>query len=89
LEIWKFAYISDIVDPDHLELEKIIDVSLRKNSENGIAGVLFHDERSFFQVLEGARDALAHCVLRISANPRHHWMSLSVVRVFRRRPALS
>lgn len=75
MEVWKFAYISQIVEPDALELEEIIDVSLRKNGADGIGGVLFYDDRSYLQVLEGARDALAHCVLRISADPRHHWMT--------------
>jgi hypothetical protein len=70
-DIWKFVYISTVQGTANDLVEEILETSIAKNAECRIAGVLFHDNKSFLQVLEGARDAIADCVLRISADHRH------------------
>jgi hypothetical protein len=57
-------------------VEDILSASRVRNAEDNVSGVLFHDRKSFFQVLEGARSDVADCVLRISGDTRHRRMQV-------------
>ncbi len=49
----------------------ILDVSRRRNAEDGVTGALLLRESVFAQVLEGPAAAVAETFARISADPRH------------------
>jgi len=85
--VWKFAYFSDITAPLDDNIDEIIAVSERNNPAQNISGVLFFDRKSYLQVLEGPRDSIADCVLRISADERHSGLRViyaapSMIRLF-------
>lgn len=58
--------------PDSEALKRILAQSRRNNAPLGITGMLLHTAGSFFQILEGAPEAIAALFARISADPRHH-----------------
>ncbi|GAA3697345.1 hypothetical protein GCM10022268_04810 [Sphingomonas cynarae] len=53
------------------DLGAIMASSKRNNGIDGITGVLFHDGRSYLQVLEGPASSIATTYDRICADPRH------------------
>lgn len=67
------AYLSTAVRvPTHEELDRLLEVSQRNNSRDGISGALLHQDGSFLQYLEGPADALYALYRRIKASPLHH-----------------
>jgi hypothetical protein len=70
-DVWKFVYVSAVQGAAPDIVEEVLETSIAKNAASQISGVLFHDGKSFLQVLEGARGSIADCVLRISADHRH------------------
>lgn len=59
-------------DMDDAAVAKIIDVSRRKNPEQGITGLLVFGSGIFFQWLEGPRDNVTRLMATIDADSRHH-----------------
>ena len=59
-------------DMDDAAVAKIIDISRRKNPEQGITGLLVFGSGIFFQWLEGPRDNVTHLMATIDSDPRHH-----------------
>ena len=57
---------------DDAAVAKIIDISRRKNPEQGITGLLVFGSGIFFQWLEGPRDNVTHLMATIDSDPRHH-----------------
>jgi hypothetical protein len=53
------------------ELEAILAKSRHNNARDGVTGMLLHCDGSFFQVLEGAADAVDAAFARIDRDPRH------------------
>jgi hypothetical protein len=56
---------------DEAELRQLLEVSRRNNASRGVTGMLLYVERSFFQVLEGDKDAVDATFKIISTDPRH------------------
>ena len=53
------------------ELERLLGKARRRNDQDGLTGVLLHDDFSFLQVLEGASETIARTLARIQRDPRH------------------
>lgn len=54
------------------DIVTILESSRRNNAAAGLTGVLFCNARAFLQVLEGPLSAINATYLRISADKRHH-----------------
>lgn len=66
-------YTSSAQDrPDGEALKRILAQSRRNNAPLEITGMLLHTAGSYFQILEGAPEAVDQLFARISADPRHH-----------------
>lgn len=66
-------YISSAQNtPDSRVLKRILAQSSRNNASLDITGMLLHTAGSFFQILEGAPEAVDKLFSRICADPRHH-----------------
>lgn len=75
--LYHIAYVSAARDPLVPQLlADILDVSARNNARDGITGVLMYHDRTFFQILEGARDAVKSCYARICMDNRHSGVCL-------------
>ena len=59
-------------DMDDAAVAKIIDISRRKNPEQGITGLLVFGSGIFFQWLEGPRDNVTRLMATIDADRRHN-----------------
>ena len=57
---------------DDAAVAKIIDISRRKNPEQGIMGLLVFGSGIFFQWLEGARDNVTRLMATTDSNRRHN-----------------
>lgn len=62
-----------------VEIDKIIDVSIARNTELGITGGLICTTDYFAQLLEGPAEAVEQLMERIDRDPRH--TDVTVVRV--------
>jgi len=58
------------------DVQKIVDLSRKKNEELGITGALCFDPRYFLQVLEGPREAVSDLYNRIMFDYRHTGVTL-------------
>lgn len=66
------AYVSGETEPfDDPRLADLLAHSRRSNRAHGLTGMLLHRRGRFFQVLEGAPDAVDALVDKIRADPRH------------------
>lgn len=73
------AYVSLATSPLTPEvLSDILEVSARNNERDGITGVLMHYDDLFFQVLEGESPAVEQCFSRVSKDPRHSSISVTL-----------
>lgn len=59
----------ELSDP---ELDDILQVSVRRNAEAGLTGMLIYADGNFMQVLEGEEAAVRAAYARIERDPRHH-----------------
>jgi hypothetical protein len=64
------AYVSRMLC-DPAEVEEILRVSRVHNAQGGLTGLLLHDQRNFFQIIEGDAAAVGATLLRIADDPRH------------------
>ena len=77
----QIAYISTSTrDVSVAEIESILDVSRRNNDRDGLTGILVYHRGMFFQMLEGARDAIHATMARIRHDPRHAGTTLIIDR---------
>jgi len=53
------------------ELENILEVSRRNNSEKGITGMLIYADGSIIQLLEGKKEVIMSTYRKILHDPRH------------------
>ena len=53
------------------DVKKIVHEAIRFNAKQGITGVLCHQDRMFFQYLEGPRLAVTELMAKIKADKRH------------------
>ncbi|PUB16444.1 FAD-dependent sensor of blue light [Yoonia sediminilitoris] len=73
---WKYAYFSDVADHSDDVFREILRSSRKNNQRSGVSGILVRDKNTYFQYLEGDKEALADCVLRISGDSRHNNMTV-------------
>jgi hypothetical protein len=64
------AYVSRMLC-DPAEVAEILRVSRLRNGQTGLTGLLLHDQRHFFQIIEGEVVAVGATLLRIADDPRH------------------
>lgn len=68
----QLKYLSVISAGTHIsDLIEIIDVSITRNAQNQITGILFFDYGYFGQIIEGPRAVVEETWNRIKADPRH------------------
>ncbi|MET0791029.1 MAG: BLUF domain-containing protein [Polyangiaceae bacterium] len=66
-------YASSATDRfEEFQIPAILDQARSKNERIAVTGMLLYIERSFFQVIEGAPDAIDALYARIAKDPRHH-----------------
>jgi len=53
------------------ELERLLEKARKRNTQDGVTGMLLHDDFSFLQVLEGAPETIQRTLARIRRDPRH------------------
>ena len=67
------AYLSSATNlPSLDDLRAILAQARRNNEAHGITGLLLYHDGNFFQVLEGAKDAVLACYGRIEKDLRHN-----------------
>lgn len=54
-----------------MEVDEILETSIRNNERTGINGLLIYNGRNFLQLLEGDKASLASVMRRISQDRRH------------------
>ncbi len=74
MELVQLIYCSAAAKADiaKSELDKILEVARLDNAKVGITGILLFREGSFFQVLEGDREAIEALFEKISLDKRHN-----------------
>ena len=83
-ELIHIIYASNATTPlSGPDLTEILRVSRNNNGTAGVTGMLLHTEGSFFQVLEGSREAVEDVFARIATDARHR----DVVTIIRERIA--
>jgi hypothetical protein len=65
-------------------IEAILEVSRRRNAEDGVTGLLIAGGNRYLQVLEGQDAAVAELMNRIERDPRHHGVHILVDRAIKR-----
>jgi Sensors of blue-light using FAD len=71
LQITRLVYSSRHATCESKALENIVTTSHKNNARDLITGVLVVGDSSFFQLIEGSRDAVSKCFKRIMADSRH------------------
>ncbi|TXI82975.1 MAG: BLUF domain-containing protein [Flavobacteriales bacterium] len=73
LSLIHLIYVSTATEElDDVELDRIMDSSVRRNTAARITGMLLYAGGNFMQVLEGPEADVDATMLRIAADPRHH-----------------
>ncbi|KPP92085.1 MAG: FAD-dependent blue-light sensor [Rhodobacteraceae bacterium HLUCCA08] len=72
---------------DDTDIVDILDTARRRNTADGIGGIMIFHEGRFLQALEGPEDAVLSCFGRISRDTRHRDMRIlsqedSDIRIF-------
>ncbi len=71
--MYQIVYVSTATrEYDKDELERILAVSRRNNSADGVTGMLCYHGGTFFQMLEGERGKVEAVMKRVAADKRHH-----------------
>lgn len=76
MPLFRLAYTSAARQLAPADIEAILAASRRNNGDAGITGMLLFDSDIFLQVLEGAREDVSACFLRIAEDPRHRDVQL-------------
>lgn len=67
------------------DLEAILEASRRNNERTGLTGLLLYGSGSFLQLLEGDKEAVDACLMRIARDPRHSALRIVVRGAIERR----
>jgi hypothetical protein len=71
--MYQIVYVSTATEEyDKDELARILAVSRKNNSADGVTGMLCYHGGTFFQMLEGQRHRVEAVMDRVAADPRHH-----------------
>lgn len=83
MRLWKISYISVASAPDKIaetDVREICAVAGPHNARSGITGILTYHAGRFAQIIEGAEHDLRNLMKRISADPRHHNLRITMDR---------
>ena len=70
--LYQLGYVSTQTRPmTAADLIKLLNVARDANRARGITGLLLHRQDSFFQVIEGDKDAILALFRQIETDPRH------------------
>jgi hypothetical protein len=69
--VHQLIYVSDLVDKNERQLAPILESAVRRNTEDGITGMLLYSGGNFLQVLEGPTAAVQATYKRICQDRRH------------------
>lgn len=73
----QLLYVSEATTPPSAEtLDDIIDVSIRRNAECAVTGLLVYHGGRFLQVLEGDEATVETLMERIARDPRHRALQM-------------
>lgn len=73
------VYMSSATEPfDEDDLEAVLEHARRRNTADGLSGLLVHRAGRFMQLLEGPYDAVLATYARIIEDPRHEDVRLLV-----------
>jgi hypothetical protein len=76
LPVYQFVYVSsEVITFTEERLQKLLEISRRKNSECGVTGLLLYVNGNFIQLLEGAKKDVLVTISRIRADNRHRGMN--------------
>ena len=68
----RLLYISRaLVASDSAEMARIGEIANSRNAASDVTGFLYHDDKSFLQVLEGPAEAVSEIFRAIEADRRH------------------
>ena len=67
----RLIYVSTRADQTAEAVDAIFDVSQRLNRRDDITGALLVGSEHFVQILEGNREPVSRCMVRIIQDPRH------------------
>lgn len=72
-DLWEIVYVSTapFLLSDE-ELEKLLEISGRKNPPAGITGILLYQDGNFMQLIEGPKAAAEELYEKIQKDPLHH-----------------
>ncbi len=85
MPLLQIIYMSNLVDNDEAQISPIVETARRKNSQNGITGMLLYSAGNFMQVLEGDPVAVRATFEAIQRDARHtNIFTLDELRVDRR-----
>jgi hypothetical protein len=77
MNLVRLIYVSVMTEECDTEaLQKILEVSRKKNTARKITGVLCYDPSYFLQCLEGPRDSVNDLYAEIVRDPRHRYVTL-------------
>ncbi|MEE4252223.1 MAG: BLUF domain-containing protein [Alcanivoracaceae bacterium] len=72
-KMYQIVYVSTATkEYDKDELERILAVSRKNNSADGVTGMLCYHGGTFFQMLEGERDKVESVMARVAKDKRHY-----------------
>ena len=70
--LYQLAYLSAAtIEPSQEDLLTILDVSVSGNESHQITGFLMYVEQSFFQVIEGPKEAIERLYTKLLQDTRH------------------
>ena len=72
----RLIFSSTRTDTGSETVDAILRVSRTNNVRDGVTGLLIVGERHFVQMLEGDRNAVSRCFLRIAKDPRHRELEI-------------
>lgn len=72
MELTRLIYVSKHKGLSIEALDRILGSSRANNVRDSITGALVIGDRHFVQVLEGSREAVSRCFMRIMCDKRHH-----------------
>lgn len=71
-QCYRLIYASrPVSSPSPDQIATILETARRKNNEEGVTGLLYFNQRTFLQALEGTREAVNRTFQRIGKDVRH------------------
>ena len=69
---YAICYVSTAAkELNKIEINQILELTEKKNNENGLSGILLYSDGNFFQVIEGEKDQVEEIFTVIKQDSRH------------------